>query len=81
MYLFFPPLSHKEFLHSKNVLHGNIRARSVLVTKEFTAKLWGLHGVYMRKNQGAIQREDPSMKKWQAPELLARRIPGQSCDM
>lgn len=78
-----PPssLSHKEFLHSKNVLHRNIRAHSVLVTKEFTAKLWGLHGVYMRKNQGAVQREDPSMKKWQAPELLAKRIPGQSSDM
>lgn len=70
-----------EFLHSKNVLHGNIRAHSVLVTKEFTAKLWGLRGVYMRKNQGAIQREDPSMKKWQAPELLAKRIPGQSSDI
>lgn len=75
-------LSHmKEFLHSKNILHGNIRAHSVLVTKEFTAKLWGLHGVFVRKNQGAIQREDPSMKKWQAPELLAKRIPGQSSDM
>lgn len=69
------------FLHSKNFLHGNIRARGVLVTKEFTAKLWGLHGVYMRNNKGASQREDPSMKKWQAPELLAKRIPGQSSDI
>lgn len=78
--IFFPP-SHQEFLHSKNYLHGNIRARGVLVTKEFTAKLWGLHGVYMRNNKGASQREDPSMKKWQAPEVLAKRIPGQSSDM
>ncbi|XP_075897394.1 tyrosine-protein kinase STYK1b [Nelusetta ayraudi] len=70
-----------EFLHGKNFLHGNIRARGVLVTKEFTAKLWGLHGVYMRNNKGTSQREDPSMKKWQAPELLAKRIPGQSSDI
>lgn len=78
--IFCPP-SHQEFLHSKNFLHGNIRARGVLVTKEFTAKLWGLHGVYTRNNKGTSQREDPSMKKWQAPELLAKRIPGQSSDM
>lgn len=70
-----------EFLHSKDLLHGNIRARSVLVTKECTAKLWGLHGVYTRKTQGATQRDDPSMKKWQAPELLAKRPAGQSSDI
>lgn len=72
---------NQEFLHSKDLLHGNIRARSVLVTKEFTAKLWGLHGVYTRKNQAATQRDDPSMKKWQAPEVLAKRPAGQSSDM
>ncbi|XP_054477617.1 tyrosine-protein kinase STYK1b [Anoplopoma fimbria] len=70
-----------EFLHNKDLLHGNIRARSVLVTKESTAKLWGLHGVYTRKNQGATQRDDPGMKKWQAPELLARRPASQSSDI
>lgn len=70
-----------EFLHRKDLLHGNIRARSVLVSKEMTAKLWGLHGVYTRKNQGATQREDPSMKKWQAPEVLARRPTSQSSDI
>ncbi|XP_036930896.1 tyrosine-protein kinase STYK1b [Acanthopagrus latus] len=70
-----------EFLHSKDLLHGNIRARSVLVTKDFTAKLWGLHGVYTRKNQGATQKDDPSRKKWQAPELLAKRPAGQSSDI
>ncbi|KAM8734869.1 tyrosine-protein kinase STYK1b isoform 2-T2 [Acanthopagrus schlegelii] len=70
-----------EFLHSKDLLHGNICARSVLVTKDFTAKLWGLHGVYTRKNQGATQKDDPSRKKWQAPELLAKRPAGQSSDI
>ncbi|XP_034730147.1 tyrosine-protein kinase STYK1b [Etheostoma cragini] len=74
-------VSALEFLHSKDLLHGSIRARSVLVTKDFTAKLWGLHGVHTRKNQGATQRDDPSMKKWQAPELLAKRPASQSSDI
>ncbi|CAN9513706.1 unnamed protein product [Ophioblennius macclurei] len=70
-----------EYLHSKELLHGNVRAHSVLVSREYTAKLWGLHGVYTRKNQGGTQKEDPSMKKWQAPELLARRPASQSSDV
>ncbi|KAG7474220.1 tyrosine-protein kinase STYK1-like [Solea senegalensis] len=70
-----------EFLHSKDLLHGNIRARSVLVSREFTAKLWGLHGVYTRKNQGPGHREDPSMKKWQAPEVLVRKPASNSSDI
>ncbi|XP_023282139.1 tyrosine-protein kinase STYK1-like [Seriola lalandi dorsalis] len=70
-----------EFLHSKDLVHGNLRAHGVLVSKEFTAKLWGLHGVYTRKNQGVTQRDDPSMKKWQAPEVLAKRPASQSSDI
>lgn len=70
-----------EFLHSKDLLHGNLQARHVLVSREFTAKLWGLHGVYRRKNQDSTQREDPSMKKWQAPELLVRRLASHSSDI
>ncbi|XP_015805656.1 tyrosine-protein kinase STYK1b [Nothobranchius furzeri] len=70
-----------EFLHSKDLLHGNIRARSVLVSKELTAKLWGLHGVYNRKNQKSTQKDDPSMKKWQAPELLIGKPATPSSDV
>ncbi|XP_069551801.1 tyrosine-protein kinase STYK1b [Brachyistius frenatus] len=70
-----------EFLHSKDLLHGNIRARNVLVSREFTTKLWGLHGVYTRKNQGPTRKDDTSMKKWQAPELLAKRPASQSSDI
>ncbi|KAM4567740.1 tyrosine-protein kinase STYK1b isoform 2-T2 [Fundulus diaphanus] len=70
-----------EFLHSKDLLHGNIRARGVLVTKMLTAKLWGLHGVYTRKNKKATQRDDPSMKKWQAPELLVGKPATKSSDI
>ncbi|XP_051921158.1 tyrosine-protein kinase STYK1b [Hippocampus zosterae] len=69
------------YLHSKDLLHGNLRARSVLVSKAHTAKLWGLHGVFTRKNQAATQKDDPSMKKWQAPEILAKRDVGPSSDI
>uniref|UniRef100_A0A8C6SEX6 Serine/threonine/tyrosine kinase 1b n=1 Tax=Neogobius melanostomus TaxID=47308 RepID=A0A8C6SEX6_9GOBI len=69
------------FLHSKDLLHGNIRARSVLVSRGYTAKLWGLHGVYTRKNQQGTQKDDSSMKKWEAPERLAKRPPNHSSDI
>ncbi|KAM4601331.1 tyrosine-protein kinase STYK1b [Polymixia lowei] len=70
-----------EFLHSKDLLHGNIRAHSVLVSREHTAKLWGLDGVYTRKNQGVTQSDEPGMRKWQAPELLVKRPASQSSDV
>ncbi|XP_026226382.1 tyrosine-protein kinase STYK1b [Anabas testudineus] len=70
-----------EFLHSKDLIHGNIRARSVLISKDFTAKLWGLHGVYTRKNKAATQKDDSSMKKWQAPEVLVKKTATQSSDV
>ncbi|XP_023138561.2 tyrosine-protein kinase STYK1b [Amphiprion ocellaris] len=70
-----------EFLHGKDLLHGNLRARSVLVSQGFTAKLWGLHSVYSRRNQDSAQREDPSVKKWQAPELLVRKPASHSSDI
>lgn len=71
----------QEFLHSKDLIHGNIRARSVLISKDFTAKLWGLHGVYTRKNKAATQKDDSSMKKWQAPEVLVKKTATQSSDV
>lgn len=70
-----------EFLHNKDLLHGNVRARSVLVSKGYTAKLWGLHGVYTRKNQQSTQKDDSSMRKWQAPERLAKRPANHSSDI
>eukprot|EP00063_Salmo_salar_P034832 XP_014009667.1 PREDICTED: tyrosine-protein kinase STYK1-like [Salmo salar] len=70
-----------EFLHNRDLLHGNVRAHSVLVSRELTAKLWGLGGVYTRNTQGATQTEVPGLKKWQAPELLARRPANHSSDV
>ncbi|XP_043085464.1 tyrosine-protein kinase STYK1b [Puntigrus tetrazona] len=62
-----------DFLHSKDLLHCNIKARSVLVSRMCTAKLWGLGDLYARTSAIANYSEDPGRKKWQAPELLAKR--------
>ncbi|XP_041964083.1 tyrosine-protein kinase STYK1b [Alosa sapidissima] len=70
-----------EYLHSKNLVHGNIKARSVLVSRQFTAKLWGLGGVYARGAGATHAHEDSGKKKWQAPELLARRPISQKSDV
>lgn len=71
----------QDFLHSKNLIHGNIKARSVLVTQMLTAKLWGLGDVYMKKTYGYNYKNSPGQKKWQAPEILANRGASQKSDM
>lgn len=70
-----------EYLHSKDLIHGNIKARSVLVSRQFTAKLWGLGCVYARGAGAANVSDDPGKKKWQAPELLARRPISKKSDV
>ncbi|XP_060777078.1 tyrosine-protein kinase STYK1b isoform X2 [Neoarius graeffei] len=70
-----------EFLHSKNLIHGNIKARSVLVTQMLTAKLWGLGDVYTRTTYGENNKNDPGQKKWQAPERLVNRQASQNSDI
>lgn len=70
-----------EFLHGKKLLHGNVRARSTLISRQCTAKLWGLEGVYNRENQIATQNAELGMKKWQAPELLVRRPASEKSDV
>lgn len=72
-----------EYLHSRNCVHGNIGARSVLVGRDLTAKLWGLGPAYRRMSQPASPGplEDVELKKWQAPEILARRPVTQNSDI
>ncbi|XP_052003509.1 LOW QUALITY PROTEIN: tyrosine-protein kinase STYK1-like [Xyrauchen texanus] len=70
-----------DYLHSKDLLHCNIKARSVLVSSIFTAKLWGLDDLYARTSESANYREDPGRKKWHAPELLDKRPATQKSDV
>uniref|UniRef100_A0A671SA31 Serine/threonine/tyrosine kinase 1a n=1 Tax=Sinocyclocheilus anshuiensis TaxID=1608454 RepID=A0A671SA31_9TELE len=72
-----------EYLHSKNYIHGNVKARSVLVGWDLSVKLWGLGPAYRRKTSaGSIEYVgDMEMRKWQAPEALARQPLQQSSDI
>ncbi|XP_005159545.1 tyrosine-protein kinase STYK1 [Danio rerio] len=72
-----------EYLHSKNCIHGNVKARSVLVGQDLSVKLWGLGPAYHRKsNASSIEDlEEIETRKWQAPELLARQPLQQSSDV
>ncbi|XP_017321230.1 tyrosine-protein kinase STYK1b [Ictalurus punctatus] len=70
-----------DFLHSKDLIHGNIKARSVLITQMLTAKLWGLNDVYTRNTSSLNYKTGPGQKKWQAPEILANREASQKSDV
>uniref|UniRef100_A0A673IMN7 Tyrosine-protein kinase STYK1-like n=1 Tax=Sinocyclocheilus rhinocerous TaxID=307959 RepID=A0A673IMN7_9TELE len=71
-----------EYLHSKNYIHGHVKARSVLVGRDLSVKLWDLGPAYHRKMSAAsMDVEDIEMRKWQAPEALARQPLQQSSDI
>lgn len=72
----------KEYLHSQQCIHGNIRAHSILVGSDLTAKLWGFGSLYRRSMQGTVGAvESIELKKWQAPEVLSRRAFSYSSDV
>ncbi|XP_008279366.1 tyrosine-protein kinase STYK1 [Stegastes partitus] len=72
-----------DYLHTQRCIHGNIGARSVLVGGDLTAKLWGLGPAYRKRTQAGSpgEVEDMELRKWQAPEVLARRIISQGSDV
>uniref|UniRef100_H3C273 Serine/threonine/tyrosine kinase 1a n=1 Tax=Tetraodon nigroviridis TaxID=99883 RepID=H3C273_TETNG len=71
-----------EYLHSQQCIHGNIRAHSILVGSNLTAKLWGFGSLYRRSMQGTVGAvESIELKKWQAPEVLSRRAFSYSSDV
>uniref|UniRef100_A0A668AUA4 Serine/threonine/tyrosine kinase 1a n=1 Tax=Myripristis murdjan TaxID=586833 RepID=A0A668AUA4_9TELE len=72
-----------EYLHTQGCMHGNVGARSVLVGGDLTAKLWGFGPAYRRRTQAGSpgEVEDMELRKWQAPEVLARRPASQSSDV
>ncbi|XP_030645335.1 tyrosine-protein kinase STYK1 [Chanos chanos] len=72
-----------EYLHRKNCIHGNIGARSVLVGRDLTVKLWGLGPAFRRRLEVGTpgELEDMELRKWQAPEVLAHRPHSHSSDV
>ncbi|KAJ0054772.1 hypothetical protein NL108_001943, partial [Boleophthalmus pectinirostris] len=65
-----------DYLHTQQYIHGNVAARSVLVGRDLTVKLWGLGSAYRRSERGALGSEGAveamELRKWEAPEVLAR---------
>ncbi|XP_063290255.1 tyrosine-protein kinase STYK1 [Pelobates fuscus] len=63
-------LSALEFLHQRNLLHGDVAARNVLIQSNFTAKLGGLGGACDMRLRGTFPSRRPAPLKWMAPERL-----------
>ncbi|XP_061676481.1 tyrosine-protein kinase STYK1-like isoform X2 [Syngnathoides biaculeatus] len=68
------------YLHSRSCVHGDVGARNVLVGGDLTAKLWGLGAAYRRRTRAGADGA-AELKKWQAPEVLARRDFSPSSDV
>ncbi|XP_062846110.1 tyrosine-protein kinase STYK1 [Trichomycterus rosablanca] len=69
------------YLHSRNCTHGNLGARSVLVGRDLSVKLWGLGPAFCRKTSMGSSGEVEELKKWQAPEVLVCRPVSHSGDI
>lgn len=77
-----------DYLHSQQCVHGNVAARSVLVGRDLTVKLWGLGSAYRRhqsRSSGAVgtlgSTDIIELRKWQAPEVLSRTGISKSSDV
>ncbi|XP_072304372.1 tyrosine-protein kinase STYK1 [Eucyclogobius newberryi] len=72
-----------DYLHTQQCVHGNVAARSVLVGGDLTVKLWGFSSAY-RRSQGAAAATGggtTELRKWQAPEVLARNAVTKNSDV
>nr|DBA15157.1 TPA: hypothetical protein GDO54_004405 [Pyxicephalus adspersus] len=60
----------REFLHDRNLMHGDVAARNVLIQNNFTTKLTGLEGACEMHLRGSFPMRRPTPLKWMAPERL-----------
>ncbi|XP_075698540.1 tyrosine-protein kinase STYK1 isoform X2 [Rhinoderma darwinii] len=65
-------LSALEFLHERNLVHGDVAARNVLIQNNFTTKLTGLGGACDMHLRGNFPIRRPAPMKWMSPERLLR---------
>ncbi|KYO44670.1 tyrosine-protein kinase STYK1 isoform B [Alligator mississippiensis] len=71
----------QDFLQQKQLVHGDIAARNVLLQHDFTAKLCGLGLAYETYTYGARSITQVVPLKWQAPERLLKRPPSIKADI
>ncbi|NXL90626.1 STYK1 kinase, partial [Alectura lathami] len=69
------------YLEQKNLFHGDIAARNVLLQHNFTAKLCGLGLAYEAHTYGASSAMEMVPVKWQAPERLLKNPPSIKADV
>ncbi|XP_056372377.1 tyrosine-protein kinase STYK1 [Oenanthe melanoleuca] len=69
------------YLEEKNLFHGDIAARNVLLHHNFTAKLCGLGLAYEAHTHGASSVMWKVPVKWQAPERLLSKPPTIKADI
>ncbi|XP_059702100.1 tyrosine-protein kinase STYK1 isoform X1 [Haemorhous mexicanus] len=69
------------YLEEKNLFHGDIAARNVLLHHNFTAKLCSLGLAYETHAHGASSVTRKVPVKWQAPERLLSKPPTIKADM
>ncbi|NXA95584.1 STYK1 kinase, partial [Melanocharis versteri] len=69
------------YLEEKNLFHGDIAARNVLLHHNFTAKLCGLGLAYESHTRGASSVTRKVPVKWQAPERLLSKPPTIKADI
>nr|XP_004611368.1 unnamed protein product [Sorex araneus] len=70
-----------EFLQDKQLFHGDVAARNILIQSDLTAKLCGLGLAYEVHARGAISSTRNVPLKWLAPERLLQRPAGIRADI
>ncbi|KAM3912617.1 tyrosine-protein kinase STYK1 [Leptodactylus fuscus] len=63
-------LSALQFLHDRNLVHGDVAARNILFRHDFTVKLAGLGGACDMHLRGSFPVRRPAPLKWMSPERL-----------
>ncbi|KAM4635925.1 tyrosine-protein kinase STYK1 isoform 1-T2 [Discoglossus pictus] len=63
-------ISALEFLHQRNLLHGDVATRNILIQRSFTVKLSGLGAACEMNMGGSFPSRRPAPLKWMAPERL-----------
>ncbi|XP_029436903.1 tyrosine-protein kinase STYK1 isoform X2 [Rhinatrema bivittatum] len=74
-------LAALEFLQKRNLIHGDVAARSILVQRGFTAKLGALGRVYESYAHGAASSRRIMPLKWLAPERILRNPASTKSDI
>ncbi|ETL34284.1 TKL protein kinase [Phytophthora nicotianae] len=71
------------YLHRKRIIHGDLRAKNVLLSADLDAKLTGFGVVgYRSDNQlEKAQSTRPNTPFWTAPEVLAGGAPSRKADI